>query len=132
MRANNRSNALLIELLIVLLFFMLSATVLLRLFAAARLQGEAAQELAEATLQAQNLAEMLYAAEDPEQMLQAEGFSEAGGIWTKEDGALVADVSLSEEQKPGGILHSGSVAVSSASGEELLTLPFTCFEEVPA
>ena len=39
MKGNHYGNALLVELLIVVLFFMLSSTVLLQLFASARNQG---------------------------------------------------------------------------------------------
>ena len=131
MRTNGRSNALLIELLIVVLFFMISATVLLRLFAAARLQGEMAGKLAEATVQAQNLAERLYAADDPDELLTSTGFSLEEGVWKRTEEALLTEVTLSEERTESGILHRGSIVISAA-GEELLSIPCARFEEVHA
>ena len=57
MKNHSHSDALLVELLIVVLFFMLASTVLLQLFTAARTQSQRAEDLSEATLLAQNLAE---------------------------------------------------------------------------
>ena len=42
MKSGSRSNALLVELLIVVMFFMLSSTVLLQVFATARTQSDRA------------------------------------------------------------------------------------------
>jgi hypothetical protein len=49
MKNHSHSNALLVELLIVVLFFMLASTVLLQLFTAARTQSQRAEDLSEAS-----------------------------------------------------------------------------------
>ena len=87
MKPKNHSNALLIELLIVVFFFMISATVLLRLFSEARSQSKKAEILAAATVQAQNVAEQLYASNDREEKLLQLGFAGQEDGWTllKED-----------------------------------------------
>ena len=131
MRTNTRSNALLIELLIVIFFFMISATVLLRIFVAARTQGARAEMMAEATVRAQNIAEQLYASEDSEETLLAAGFIQTGDSWQREEASLLTEVSLTDDYTESGILHRGVIHISS-EGETLLTIPCTRFEEVNA
>ena len=48
MKSGNRSNALLVELLIVVMFFMLSSTVLLQVFSTARNQSRRAELMTDA------------------------------------------------------------------------------------
>ena len=61
-RSYGHGNVLLVELLIVVAFFMLAASFLMQMFAAARKQGEDAGLLNEVLVSAQNTAELLYAA----------------------------------------------------------------------
>ena len=129
MKSNNSSNALLIELLIVVLFFMISATVLLQLFSSARSQSAKAELLSLATVQAQNIAELLYAVDDEETLLLSEGFTQTEDGWKKEEAGLVTIVALDHENTESGILHTGTVALSM-DGEMLLSLPCTRYEEV--
>jgi type II secretory pathway pseudopilin PulG len=131
MKKNNSSNALLIELLIVVLFFMISATVLLQLFSSARSQSAKAESLSLATVEAQNIAEQLYASDDGEALLLSEGFRQTENGWEKEENGLLTIVSLDHESTESGILHTGTI-VLSLNGETLLTLPCTRYEEVHA
>ena len=131
MKSNNHSNALLVELLIVVLFFMISATVLLRIFADARFQSSRAELLAAATVQAQNIAEQLYAADDREALLPALGFSEQEDGWLLAGDDYTIRVVLSEEERTGGTLHLDRVRIE-AGEETLLTLPCVRYEEVAA
>ena len=62
MKKANRSNALLVELLIVVIFFMLASTVLLQVFTASSNQGKKAGAINDALVAAQNTADRLYAA----------------------------------------------------------------------
>ena len=79
MKKANRSNALLVELLIVVIFFMLAATVLLQVFTASRNQGRIAGAINDSLVEAQNVADRLYAAEGDEAgLLQAMGFETKG------------------------------------------------------
>ena len=131
MRTGNGSKALLIELLIVLLFFMIAATVLLQLFSTARNMSERAEVLAEATDEAQDLAEQLYAAGDPEQMLRELGFAEDTGLWRREEERWRIELRFEPEETEAGLLRRAEIAV--LSGEEpLLTLPWTRYEEAAA
>ena len=70
MGGKNRSNVLLVEILIAVLFFMLSATVLVRVFVTARNMTLRAGVETQALAEAQNVAETLYAAEDPAEALE--------------------------------------------------------------
>ena len=70
MRNNNRSNVLLVEILIAVLFFMLSATVLVRVFVTARNMTVRSGVESRALAEAQNVAEALYAADDVDAALE--------------------------------------------------------------
>ena len=69
MREGSRSNALLIELLLVILIFMIAAAILVQVFADARLKSRTAYATNASMLEAQNIADELYAADSPEKVL---------------------------------------------------------------
>ena len=69
MREGGRANALLVELLLVILFFMLSATTIVELFAGAKHKTVQARATSEAIMEAQNIADDLYGADDPDAVL---------------------------------------------------------------
>ena len=66
MSGKNRSNVLLVEILIAVLFFMLSAVILVRVFAAARNLSVRSGVETQALAEAQNVADLMLAAEDVE------------------------------------------------------------------
>ena len=78
MKVRNRSNVLLVEILIAVLFFMLSATVLVRVFVTARNMTVRSGVKSVAVAEAQNVAEAMYAADDIDQMLEEQGFRRPG------------------------------------------------------
>ena len=123
MKHHSHSNALLVELLIVVLFFMLASTVLLQLFTAARTQSQKAEDLSSATLYAQNIAEALYSG-------QGDGsFVSSGGRFSLPDSSLTASVDSSSEQTEAGTLTRYTISIFS--GDELIfTLPGARYEEV--
>lgn len=128
MNRNHRGNALLVELLIVVLFFMLAATVLLQLFATARTQSARAGALTEATGWAQNIADTLYTAPAAEEKLAEMGFTPDGERWVLAEDPLTASVALSRETTGAGVLNRYSVSI--LSGEDvLITLPGARYEE---
>ena len=86
MRNRNRSNVLLVEILIAVLFFMLSATVLVRVFVTARNMTVRSGVESVAVADAQNVAESLYAAGDIDQALSDMGFYSSHGAWTLDRG----------------------------------------------
>ena len=128
MKGNHYGNALLVELLIVVLFFMLSSTVLLQLFASARNQGAKAETLTEATVLAQNIADTLYASDEAETALAGMGFSSDGDRWILPGEKLTASVDFTREVTEAGIMNRYSIRV--LSGEKILiTLPGARYEE---
>ena len=123
MKHHSHSNALLVELLIVVLFFMLASTVLLQLFTAARTQSRKAEDLSQATLHAQNIAEALYCGQEDG------SFVSSGERFSLPDSSLTASVDSSSEQTEAGTLTRYTISIFS--GDELIfTLPGARYEEV--
>ena len=133
MKTANRSNALLVELLIVVIFFMLASTVLLQVFTASRNQGQQAGAINDSLVAAQNTADRLYTAETDIngtiRALQEMGF-EAGAasdwVLEKEDYRLV--VSLETEDRPAGLMQKATVTAYQ-DDLELFSLPVARYEE---
>lgn len=128
MRKRGQGNALLVELLIVVLFFMLAATVLLRVFAAAHEQGALAQRYNDALSDAQNAADRLYAADDPEAVLREMGFAEENQIWILMRDTYTLEATLAREPMEAGTLRRQEVR-AVAGDERLFTLPCSRYEE---
>ncbi len=124
MDKNNQSRALLVEILIAVLFFALSATTLLEVFVGARNQSLRAEIANEALFAAQNLSDRLYCAEDAESLLTQAGFSREQDGWMLNCGAYALRVTWAEENYEGGTLRSAKVC-AQAGDETLLTLPCT-------
>lgn len=124
MKRQSHSNALLVELLIVVLFFMLASTILLQLFTAARTQSAKAEALTEATFLAQNLAESCqedgsfdHFPASPDDRISFPGSS------------LTASVESTSQQTEAGIFTRYTINIYS--GDELIyTLPSARYEEV--
>lgn len=124
MKQNGRGNALLVELLIVVLFFMLASTTLMQIFGAAKENSNRAAACSAALLEAQNLAEQLYAADDVNENLAALGFESAENVWRKPYGSYDLVVTCGETAQAAGILREAAVS-AEYGGEALFTLPAT-------
>lgn len=124
MKEGGRANALLVELLLVIFFFMLCAAVLVQVFADAKLKSRTAEATNAAMLEAQNLSEELYGAADPEAVLAAYGFTETenGLVLQRERYSL--QVTEKEEKTEAGVLHTYSIA-GMEGDKTLITLPST-------
>lgn len=128
MDRNNHLSTLLVEILIAVLFFALSGTVLLEMFVASRSQSAYAGLCSQALCEAQNLADVLYAADDAQALLEQEGFAQAKGVYTQEKGDLTLAVTLRERRMQAGTLREAEVL--ALSGDEMLVrLP--CSRYVP-
>ena len=110
MRNRNRSNVLLVEILIAVLFFMLSATVLVKVFVAARNMTVRSGVESMAIADAQNVAETMYAAEDIDATLEGMGFYSSHGAWTLDRGDYTLYVDGKAEPTEAGELWSGTVS----------------------
>ena len=126
MKEGSRANALLVELLLVIFFFMISAAVLVQVFADAKLKSRTAHATNATMLEAQNIAEDLYAAEDPGAVLAGYGFTAEGDAWVLQKEGYQLKVTFREEETASGTLKTYDVA--GIEGEKtLLTLPSTRF-----
>ena len=135
MKEGSRANALLVELLLVIFFFMISAAILVQVFADAKLKSRTAHATNASMLEAQNVAEDLYMAETPDTVLKDYGFNEKDGAWVLEKDGYELRVTILEEETDSGVLRkcdvSGVEITHDQSGAEkettLLTIPSTRF-----
>ena len=130
MKSGSRSNALLVELLIVVMFFMLTTTVLLEVFAKANSFSSRSELLTVSMVKAQNIADQLYAAQDAEALLSAQGFSKDGSLWTLEEKTYRMEVLITPEEDDAGIFRRQEVRVIS-HGEQIYSLPCSRWEAKP-
>ena len=126
MKEGGRANALLVELLLVIFFFMISAAILVQVFADAKLKSRTAHATNASMLEAQNIAEDLYATEDPDAVLASYGFKAEGDGWVLEKDGYLLKITASNEETDSGLLRTYNI--SGIEGEKtLLTLPSTRF-----
>ena len=124
MKEGSRANALLVELLLVIFFFMISAAILVQVFADAKMKSRTAYATNAAMLDAQNIAEDLYAAENPDDVLESYGFTGENGEWLLHKDGYLLQVILRETETDSGVLREFDIA--GIEGEKtLLTLPST-------
>ena len=128
MGKGNRMNALLVEILIAVLFFALSATVILETFVAAHVQSERAGARSGAMADVQNWAGQVYAAEDVPALLSAAGFAETENIWTLGCEDYDLTVALTEEPTAAGTLLTAEIQAADAE-EILISIP--CVKYIP-
>ena len=128
MKSGNRSNALLVELLIVVMFFMLSSTVLLQVFSTARSQSALSSKLTQALNAAQSVADRLYAAKDAESALAEMGCIQEEGLWRLPGDEFDLTVAVSLETQPFGELRRYRVQAVS-DGQTLVDLPAARYQE---
>ena len=124
MKSRSRSNTLLIELLLVIFFFMCSAGILVQIFASAKLKSRTAHIINASMLEAENIAEDLYASDDPDTVLASYGFTGQDGSWELQKDGYLLKVEVREEDSEAGTLRTYSI--SGIEGDKtLLTLPST-------
>lgn len=115
MHVRSKSNVMLAELVVVVLFFSLIAVIITQMFVATVQKGKLNQRTQVALVYAQDAAELLVREEDPAAVLSADGYeSTSPGVFEKvtADGAYRVQVSLAHEQvSPTGTLYSGGIAV---------------------
>ena len=139
MRNRNRSNVLLVEILIAVLFFMLSATVLVKIFVTARNMTVRSGVESMAIADAQNVAETMYSAEDIDATLEGMGFYSSHGAWTLDRGDYTLYVDGQATSTEAGELWSGTVSAfyklrnpddARAEDEQLFSLTCTRYKGV--
>ncbi len=124
MKESGRANALLVELLLVIFFFMISAAILVQVYADAKLKSRTASATNSVMLEGQNIAEELYGSDDPEAVLQDYGFTSQDGVWVLEKQGYVLKVTPKTEETDSGTLRN--YEVTGLEGDKtLITLPST-------
>ena len=128
MKERSHGNALLLELMIAIAFFMLAASVLLRVYGAANALSLRAARVTQALDAAEDAANAVIAADAPVEALTRMGYSPAENRFTREEAGFRLSVSWEEEVRPAGILLSGIIKAETDNGEELLSLPFARYK----
>lgn len=110
MKGKARGNLLLTELVIVILFFALSATVIIRLFISAYAVSDKSEYISAAVMETGNWAERLRAVDDMEALLLAEGFILVEGeyVATAESGLDLA-IKLEVQPADGGSMNIANI-----------------------
>lgn len=114
-------NALLMEILLAVFFFALSATVILELFTAGNGLSARADALDRAVSHARQISQQLYAAEDMQTALEANGFAQSAGVWHLSAQDYVLEATLEEEVLSAGTLRRACVS-ALVEGEDARAL----------
>ena len=139
MRRRNRSDYLLIEILIAVFFLMITLTVLVQVFAQSSKMADRARIETQALSESQNILESITASEDPVEELTSLGFVEAHGYYTQAmDGYSVMVSGEYTEQETGkmwdGVLNAYVSQQDPEQGRqeavELFSLPLTWYRGV--
>ena len=117
-----QGNVLLVELIVVVLFFSLAATISLSVFAKARVVTEEAGTLARASETLSDLAETLSLREDAADCLREAGFTAQSGAWVYEADHVTYRAEVRTEETDAGVRTRVTLCAESASGETLTTL----------
>ena len=134
-RESGRANALLVELLLVIFFFMISAAILVQLFADARHRSIQARAATAAIAEAQNCAEDLYAEDDWESYLEKSGFTrdDQNDRWMRKDNDYT--LFIKKDFKPIDEGKTGEIRTFQITGfgdgKDLFTIPSTRYVPTP-
>lgn len=118
-------NVLLIELIIVIFFFSLSAVITLQAFVRAYEDTQRSRQYTRALAVAQDWAEQLYAAKDPELLLQRADWQPmpGGNGYASEQNDLHLSVSLEQESQDAGVTRRMRVTVLPLDGDDTQANP---------
>lgn len=124
-----RGNMLLIELVIVLLFFSLSQVIVVQVFAAAQKKTADSGVAYTALTLAQDVAERLSCTDDPQELLKEMGFAGQGTKFVLEaQQGYILTAEITKLEQPAGILRT-VMLTATRNGEVLFAFPSTNYEE---
>lgn len=130
MKKNQRGNALLLELIIVIALFAFCAVVLSGMFATAFRINRRTDARDTALYEVQNIADRLATEEDREMVLLDCAFTDKGnGLWQKQGKEYTIEAQFRDESIGEGELRCVELAVKCGD-ETLFTLPATRYGEV--
>ena len=124
MRRHSSANVLLLELLIVIFFFMLCFSTIVETFGLAKQKSNHALAVNQVMMEAENLAARFYASGDPAEMLAENGFVSEEGRWVRKEEQYVLYADLGVQHTEAGLLRS--VLLTAVRGEDtLFEMPLT-------
>ena len=128
MKKHSSANILLIELVLVILFFMLCVSTIVEMFGLARGKSSFARDASQAVRLVENLEARLAASGDAESLLSAEGFLPEEDRWVLDQGNWNLTASFSEEKSEAGVLRTVHFTAEQDSGKLLFELPVTHYQ----
>ena len=123
MKKHGTANILLIELVLVILFFMLCVSTLVEMFGLARVKSAYAKAENRAMLIVENLEERLAGTEDAGAELEKDGFVLEDGVWTLRQENYTLTAVESEEKTGAGALRTVVFTAEQKTGKKLFELP---------
>ena len=123
MKKHSTANILLVELVIVILFFMLCVSTLVEVFGTARIKSLAARAENAAMLRTLNMDSRLSASADAEAELEGNGFAKEGERWVLREKDYTLYVSEEKEETEAGVLRTLRFTAEQPNGKQLFELP---------
>ena len=118
-----RSNVVLLELIVVLLFFSLASTIAMQAFVKADQRSKESVRMEAGLAAVESWAERVSVSGDPEAMLAAAGWKRGDGVYTL-DSELPLRIDIAREDAPHGqMLRMVVSALGSAEGDPVAALP---------
>ena len=122
-KKHGTANVLLIELVLVILFFMLCVSTIVEMFGLARGKSAFARAGSQAMLTVENLEERLALAEDAGAELEKEGFVRAEDRWELKNDNYTITAVESAEKTEAGQLRTVVFTAEQKTGKKLFELP---------
>lgn len=123
MKKHSTANILLVELVIVILFFLLCVSTLVEVLGAARVKSRAAHAENAALLRVENLENELMAVEDVSAGLERNQFSPEADRWVLRTEDYVLYAEMTEESQAAGTIRTLNFTAEMPGGEPLFELP---------
>lgn len=123
MKKHSTANILLVELVLVILFFMLCVATIVQMFGLARVKSVYARAGSEAMMTVENLEECLAGTADAAAELEKSGFVLADGQWEKNEEKYTIYAVETSEETEAGRLRTVTFTAEQNTGKVLFELP---------
>lgn len=115
-----KSLAFMAELMMMLLFFLIAATITAMVFVRAYTVSRESNQMQAALLLAENAYEAAkYAADRPETVADLLGLAKENGVYVKQQDGLTLFVAFSENSTPAGTMYTAAIRVENDKGDVL-------------
>ena len=123
MKKHSTANILLMELLVVILFFMLCVSTLVEVLGLARGKSAFARAQNDAMLKVEKLESVIRESDGTANTLKENGFAEKGDEWTLTEETFILHAVIADEKTEAGTLETVTFTAQRPDGTELLELP---------